>query len=210
MNPIISKSDFLNLIKLGNIEKLKEFKNNGLKLIDVMNGKYGYHVDHFICAANYPDIIRLLIEWEKELSLDCILSQIAVCHNLPSIARIAIEMGADINGGEDNKNDIIKIVEYNYIELAKIYIDAGCDLNVYTYDNRNIYHCVRSHEMLDIILPYMQLKQVKDIYNKTPYEYHINYFNKFYKNNPSYIVYKEIADRMKEHLDKLKFKNSLL
>jgi hypothetical protein len=170
----MQRQELFNIIKLGDINLLLKIIENGFPLNEVMKEKYGYLTDHIVLSRPYPEITKLLIKWELKTNKwfsDCILED-AIYNADSELASIAIELGANVNGGEFYRNQIVDIVNYDNIKMCKLFVEKGVNLDITDEYDRGVFHYVKSHEMMDIILPFM-VRDHKDTWGKTAYETHM-------------------------------------
>lgn len=199
----MQKIELFNAIKSEDINHLKKMKESGIILDDVMKSKFGSSYEHILLAKSSPNTLRFLIKWELDSGNwwypDAVL-ETAVYDNIPLFASIAIELGASVNGKASYVNHILDIVRFNKVELCKIYIDAGVDLTKIDEYKRGVFHYVKSHEIMDLILPYM-LEDHKDEWGKTAYETHIECIpNGIYDKWNDQQLRIELANRIMTHL----------
>lgn len=172
----MQRAELFNAIKSNDINHLIKMKESKIILDDIMKGKYGTSSKHISLAQSSPQILKFLIQWELDDGNwwypDCML-ELAEMDNIPLVASIAIQLGAQVNGNGSYKNHIIDIVRGNKIELCKVYINAGVDLSI-TYEGNGVLNYVKSHEMMDIILPHIT-EDRKNEYGKNAYDTLMDY-----------------------------------
>ncbi len=169
----MQRTELLNAIKLGDKDRIIKMKNTGFPLNKTMKGEYGYSTEHIKLATPYPDIIKLLIEWELETDkwfANCMLEG-SVYDNNPVLAAVSIELGAKVNGESSYRNHIIDIVLGNKIDLCRIFVNAGVDLSITDEYGRGVFHYVQTHEMMDLIISHMVCDH-EDEWGKTAYQTH--------------------------------------
>lgn len=207
----MKRLELFNAIDKGDLEHLLKMKKSGISLNDVMKEEYSYSTYHIKLSKPYPDITKFLIKWELETDkyfADCILED-AADKNDVILASICIELGADVNGaivdnGSNYRNNIIDIVNRNCVEMCKIHIKAGVDLNVVDEYNRGVFHYVKTHEMMDLILPYMTYDQ-EDEWGKTAYQTHMECISNGNGHNPiDKKLRTELANRIFKRLNSSK------
>ena len=165
------------------IDKVESYIKDGGDIDSL--GEYDSTPLHYACREGNFEIVKLLVKHGADVNRENrystiypifdILSSIKAKESLPLILFL-IESGADIMAVDSFGNTILHYaIEQEMIELIKLSIEFGCDINYTKRDDKDTplhYSCFqKNREIIYFLIKHGADRNRLNIYNKTPESY---------------------------------------